>query len=122
MKLEKKEYANRAEKRKDFAIGVGLFLGFNVLLLLISSVVLGLAAVPMSGLDEETGSIIILVLTCLTYVVPILANLGLLIYFTLTRTWIALGMLGTFAFLVLLGMVAGVIFSIICFSALSSGV
>lgn len=114
MKLTRKEYTSREEKRKDFWIGVGVFIGLNVLiyvlLLLLTWV---LTTLPLSPGDEES---ILLGLSYLAFPLQILVNIGAIIYFALTRSWVALGMLGTFGFLILLALVAGVIFSIICFT------
>jgi hypothetical protein len=112
MKLTKKEYTSREEKKKDFFIGVGVFIGLNVLLSVLQVLVMmALTYLPLSPGDEEN---IALGLSCLGNPLQILVNIGAIIYFALTRNWIALGMLGTFGFLILLALVAGVIFSIIC--------
>jgi hypothetical protein len=62
-------------------------------------------------MDQVIITYIILMLGCLFYVVPILLNLGIFIYFALTRVWIGWGFLGTFALLILLGIFAGIIWS-----------
>jgi len=116
MKLTKKEYATREEKKKDFFLGVGVFIGLNILLYVLQFLLMWILTLPpLSPADGETLS---LSLSCLAFPLQILVNIGLIIYFALTRNWIALGMLGTFGFLILLAVLAGVIFSLICFTQL----
>ena len=74
---------------------------------------MALAYLPLSPENADTT---MLGISCLAYPLQILVNIGVIVYFALTRSWIAMGMLGTFAFLILLALVAGVIFSIICFA------
>jgi hypothetical protein len=120
MKLTKKEYTSREEKKKDFFIGVGVFIGLNVLLSVLQVLVMmALTYLPLPSGDEQAIS---LGFSCLAYPLQILANIGVIIYFAFTRNWIALGMLGTFAFLILLALVAGVILSVICFASLGNGI
>lgn len=112
MKLTKKEYTSSAEKKKDFFLGVGIFIGLNVLLYVLQLLLMmALTYLPLPSGDAETISFS---LSCLAYPLQILANIGVIVYFALTRNWIALGMLGTFGFLILLTLVAGVIISVIC--------
>lgn len=108
MKLQKKVYETRAEKKKDFLIGVGVFLGLNVLLYLL--------AILASFLTQTTTNDVktIVFLGC-WYILPFLANIGVIIYFALTRSWIAMGMLGTFGGLILLSLVLSCIASVVCF-------
>ena len=114
MKLEKKVYTDRSEKQKDFAIGVGVFFGLNVLIYILQILVLWAAQyMPAS---PETLDTISFAISCLVFPLQILANIGVMIYFTLTRTWIAIGMLGTFGFLMGLLLILGIIFSIVCFA------
>ena len=112
MKLTKKEYASREENKKDFFIGVGVFFGLNVLTYVLQLLVMAvLTYLPLPAGDKSSISI---GLSCLSYPLQLLVNIGVMVYFALTRTWIALGMLGTFAFLILLALAAGVILSIVC--------
>ena len=104
MKLEKKEYTTRAEKQKDFAIGVGLFLCINLILALL---------IYISYNYSSVSAILASIRLCLS-ILALPINLGLLIYFSLTRGWIALGMSVIFAVLVLLGMIGGIIASVQC--------
>lgn len=114
MKLTKKEYTSREEKRKDFFIGAGVFIGLNVLVYVLQILLMmALTYLPLPSGDAETISFS---LSCLAYPLQILANIGVIVYFALTRNWIALGMLGTFAFLILLAVVAGIVLTVICFS------
>jgi len=114
MKLQKKVYETRAEKKKDFIIGVGVFFGLNVLLYL-------LAALASSLSQTITADFELFALMGCWYILPFLANVGAIIYFGLTRSWIALGMLGTFGALMLLSLILSCIASIVCFVLFSIG-
>jgi hypothetical protein len=114
MKLEKKVYTTRAEKQKDLFIGVGIFLGVNVLLFMIAVLVATLVPRGRSGFEGQIFGLIPILFNCLPY----LANVGLAIYFALTRSWIALGMILTLGILSLIGLLVGVIAGIVCFIAL----
>lgn len=94
-RFTKKVYETRKEKEEDFAIGAGIFIGMNVLLFILMA----------------SGSLVVDCLFPLTFLV----NIAVLIYFILTRTWIGIGMLGTFGFLLVLGTVLGIIASVVCF-------
>lgn len=121
MNLERKIYETQSEKKKDFAIGAGVFIGLNVLLLILSSVVSVLFTLPFVNTESDTAAGLALLGGCLFYVIPFLFNIAALIYFMLTRTWIAIGMLGTFGALLILGLILGVIASIVCFATIGSG-
>lgn len=118
MKLQKKVYASSAEKQKDLAIGVGVFVGLNFFFYAIAVLVSSL--LPLLG-ESGTESLISLISLCLSYTLPFLINIGALIYFALTHTWIALGMVATFGFLVILAMILGMILSVVCFATIGSG-
>jgi hypothetical protein len=111
MKLEKKIYTTRAEKQRDLAIGIGVFIGLNVLLYAIGALVASL--LPLSGISQAE-SLIPLISLCLSSTMPFLINIGVLVYFALTRAWIALGMVAAFGFLMILALILGVIASIVC--------
>ena len=132
MKLEKKVYTERAEKRKDFMIGVGIFIGLNIALLLVGLLIyLGLIAAEETIrtllerldavlLDTVFRTTLVLmgsVIQCLT-ALPLLINLGVMIIFTLTRPWIALGMVAVLGALFLLAFIFGCVLSMIYFSGL----
>jgi hypothetical protein len=70
---------------------------------------------------SEVATSIPFIANCLLYPLTFLINIALLVYFILTRTWIGIGMLGTFGFLLLLGTVLGVIASVVCFATMGSG-
>ena len=122
MKLQRSIYDSRQEKIRDFLIGAGLFIGLNVVFGVVS---LGLSYVmsQVSGNLDSSSPIgqIISFATALLYCCPYFLNVGLMIYFGLTRYWIGLGMLGTFAGLLLLVVIAGVLFAVWCFYMLATG-
>ncbi len=112
MKLEKKEYTTRAEKRMDFGIGVVVFFGLNVLITLVQYLLLGVLLYAFKS--SESADAVRLGVSCLAFPLQVLINIGVVVYFALTRTWISIGMLGTFGFLMGLMMVLGIIFSFVC--------
>jgi hypothetical protein len=96
MNLTRKTYSTRSEKIIDFIVG---FIGWFVLNGVMggaSSLAFNLlSATPLpSDPNFQTAlGILSLVLTCL----PLLVNVGLIVFFAFTRYWIALGMLGALA-------------------------
>ncbi len=106
MKLEPKVYTTRKEKVVDFVIGsFGWFL-VNALLYSCSVVILQ----SMNSSAPQS------IATLLLGLLPLLINIGALIYFAFTRRWIALGILAAFA-LVLVGvLLLGLVFYVICYN------
>lgn len=123
----RKIYETEAEKKKDFWRGVGLFFGLNILLGICSwgSTVLFFnwaypAAIPVGGSPSPAADLVS-ALSCIMSLLPWVINIGLIIYFALTRSQIALGMVAGFGFALLITICLGVIFTAWCFYALSSG-
>ena len=116
MKLVRKVYETRAEKWKDFAIGVGVFIGLNLLLYILSLGISGLGVVFTKFVAADDLASYPYILSCLFYPLTILINIAASVYFFLTRTWIGIGMLGTFGLLLILGLILSIIIGVICFS------
>jgi hypothetical protein len=106
MKLEPKVYTTRQEKVLDFVIGfVGWFL--------VNGLLYGCSLVILQGMDSSMPDPLPAVLLGL---VPLLVNIGALIFFAFTRRWIALGMLAAFA-LVLVGvLLLGLVVYVVCYN------
>src|SRR5690242_11194066 len=102
MKITRKVYETRKQKIIDFFIGVGLFV-------LLNGVILALFLLnPNSTVASMLGFL------------PFIVNAVLILVFALIRHWIALGMLGTIAFLLALATLLGIIAGAVClFMALS---
>ena len=117
MALKQKIYATEAEKKKDFRLGIALFFGLNIVLGLCSwgGVAFGL---PFIGDGSTQFSNLYSVLTCVIGILPWLINIGLFIYFALTRSQIAYGMVAGFGIALLITICLGVIFTTWCFYAL----
>lgn len=116
MKLQKKIYTTRREKVTDFIIGAAIFILLNGLVIGLS----GLSRWASSSHGfwdtqpfETLLDLLDIVLVCLPWVLNILA----IVFFVLTRPWIALGMVGIIALLFVLSMIAVVIAMIACFVA-----
>ena len=106
MKLERKVYTTRNEKVIDFVLGfVGWFL--------VNGILYGCSIAILQALDSGSpDSIPVLLLG----VLPLLINIGALIFFAFTRRWIALGILAAFA-LVLVGvLLLGLVIYAICYN------
>ena len=116
MKFQRKVYANNNEKVVDAIIGVVLWHLINIVLGVIFSIAFSaMASVPFGDANlSNTMNIISLVTGC----IPFIFNVGLMIYFGLTRYWIALGMLGTFAAYLILTICLLVFFGAACFAIL----
>ena len=106
MKLERKVYTTRNEKVLDFVIGfVGWFL--------VNGLLYGCSILILQAVDSSTSDSILALLLGL---IPLLVNIGALIFFAFTRRWIALGILAAFA-LVLVGvLLIGIVLYVICFN------
>jgi hypothetical protein len=104
MRLQKKTYTSRREERKDMALGFGGIIVANVLLFLLIS--------RLGNLAISSLSTFLLLLA-----VPILLNAAALVFFVLTRSRIALGMVIGFAAALVIAMVA---LPILCFTNMGS--
>lgn len=119
--LTRKIYETAAEKKRDFWIGVGIFFALNIVLTLCQW---GLLAVSpeftITGSDRVSStlaSILYLVFTLAPWVI----NIGLIVFFALTRSQIALGMLAGFGIALAIVICLGLIFTVWCFATLASG-
>ena len=101
MNLEKKIYVTRAEKVKDFFIGFFLFYGLNILLGLCAFGLTALTGISADYVNFSFESVIGIALSCL----PLLVNIGVMIFIGLKRIWITWGMLGGFAFGILITLI-----------------
>jgi hypothetical protein len=122
MKLQRKSYSTRKQKIGDLAIGIGLWhainIGLVILFIVASSMLGGFFEGIMTGnsaIWTQLGGLATTLLGCL----PFLLNIGTMIYFGLTRYWIALGMLASFAFWFLLSICLALVFGAVCFAAMS---
>ena len=107
MKLERKVYTSRDQKVGDFMLGVGLIIALNVAFLAIYLILATLDSVFYTTLNsgnfQDFGTLVTLALSFL----PFVLNILVMIYFGLTRYWIALGMLGGFAVALLVVLILG---------------
>ena len=120
MNLTRKTYTTTNEKALDFILGfIGWFvlngvmgglgqIAASALLAILSSV--GADSLPV----ENIAGLMAVGLGCLT----LLVNVGLVIYFALTRYWIALGALTAFAASLILTLCAAIFFTAVCFAIL----
>jgi len=119
MKLTRHTYATRNEKTVDFILGfVGWFVLNGLLAGLIGAAVFGLSTLPSSpsGSGDDTAQALLGLVALAINCLPWLINLGLLIYFGLTRYWIALGALAAFGVLIVLVVCASLVFLAYCFT------
>jgi hypothetical protein len=122
MKLQRKTYSTRGEKIRDLVIGIVIWhainIGLTILFFLATTVLGGFVSGIMTGnsaIWAQMGGLAATLLGCL----PFLLNIAAMIYFGLTRYWIAIGMLGSFAFWFLISICLALIFGAACFAALS---
>lgn len=122
MKLTRKEYTDPAEKKKDFWLGVGLWFGLNIILSLCvwGANAMLLTGISSSGDSSSTAYDLYSILSAILGCLPLLINIGLIIYFAFTRSQIALGMLAGFGIALLITICLGVIFTVWCFYALGN--
>ena len=114
---------NPANKKKDFWRGVGLFFGLNIVMGLCSWGA-STALYKMTYTPNGTNTQLVDVYSAVSFilgVLPLLINIGLIIYFAFTRSQIALGMLAGFGIAFLIVLILGVILTVWCFVSLGSG-
>ena len=109
------QYPTKSEKRRDFIIGVAIFIVSNVALSALNVVPPWLAT--MIPAVNDAFAYIAMVLLCLPWVV----NVGAFLYFFVRRRWVAYGMLAAFGVLLLCTLIAGLIFVGICFYTAGQG-
>jgi len=102
MYFERKVYETRSQKVGDFFLGIGLFIAVNIASGVISTLFTGIVVSMSSAWNSSALQTLSGLLIFLVYVLPFAVQVGLLIYFGLTRYWIALGILGAFAVSLLL--------------------
>ena len=115
MSPTKKIYTTKNEKTIDFVIG---FVAWFVL----NGVLTGLTWFMASMLgtlqvEPEMQSVLGIVGAVVMFV-PLVINIGLLIFFAFTRAWIALGMLAAFGVSLLITICLGILFGAACFAIL----
>lgn len=123
MALKQKIYETEAEKKKDRGIGIAIFFGLNILMGLCSwglrAAMFGVTYTP-DGTNTALADIVP-VISCVLGALPLLINIGLIVYFAFTRSQVALGMLAGFGIALLITLCLGLIFTAYCFYALSAG-
>jgi hypothetical protein len=109
MKLEPKLYTTRDQKVGDFMLGVGLFVAGNIVLAVVFGVLASLisAFVPSTLSGTAGTNSIGTLLTLFVSFIPFVINIALMIYFGLTRRWVALGMLAAFAIILVVVLILG---------------
>ena len=120
--LTRKEYTGPAEKKRDFWRGIGLFFVLNIVMALCSwgaSTALYNITYTPNGTNTQLVDVYSIVGFILA-VIPLLINIGLIVFFAFTRRQIALGMLAGFGIALLLSIVLGVILAVACFVILRS--
>lgn len=120
--LTRKEYTDPAEKKRDFWLGVGLFFVLNIALTLCQwGVGFGTFAIsPEVRNSDFVSSPLFTILYWVLTLLPWVINGGLVIYFALTRSQIALGMVAGFGIALFIVICLGVIFTVWCFYSLGS--
>jgi hypothetical protein len=112
MKLNRKIYETQREKRNDF---IGGFFGWfivNVVAYTVVSLAAGAAAYLLDRISG--GEPFIPVFGYAALLLPLIFNIGLLIYLALTRKWMAFGALAAFATLLTLVVLLGVFIVAAC--------
>ncbi len=102
MHFERKVYETRSQKVGDFFLGIGVFIATNIIFGVISGFATSILVSMTSLSDNSAAQTLLNLVIFLLYALPFAIQIALLIYFGLTRYWIALGMLGAFAAVLLL--------------------
>ena len=118
MNLTRKIYTTSNEKTVDFLLG---FFGWFILNAIVSGALYALS-IALTGISTYGDGTNFDALQTVTGAVGLvcnglifLANVGLLIYFGLTRYWIALGALTAFAVSIVLVLCAAIFIGVACF-------
>lgn len=116
MKLERKIYSTRREKVTDFIIGAVIFILLNGLIFGLSYL-LERASSSNTFQNNQFLENLAALLYILNFCWPWVLNILAIVFFALTRHWIALGMVGIIAILFSLTMMAIVLSLVACFIA-----
>ncbi|MBI1877616.1 MAG: hypothetical protein HYR94_05195 [Chloroflexi bacterium] len=120
MNLTRKTYTTRNEKTVDFLLGFGGWFVLNIALTGIGyGLILLLATINPDWYYSDAYTSFISLLSFVASCLPFVINIGAILYFALTRYWIALGALAAFAASLLLAICLGTVIGVICFTALS---
>lgn len=113
MTFERKTYETRQEKRRDFWIG---FAGWFVVNALLAGLITAASSLMSSlNLEGAFGEDVYSILLALLGLLPLLINVGGLIFLGFTRKWMALGALTALGVVLLLVLCAGLLFLGFCF-------
>ncbi len=119
--MPRKIYETPAEKRKDFWLG---FIGWFVL----NGILFGLSYLASTLLTNVTFPTdmtnvgdVIMGLYSLLGCLPLILNIGLMIFFAFTRAQIALGMLTAFGIMLFITVCLGILATVACFVLLGQG-
>lgn len=113
---------DRSDAKKDFWRGVGLFFGLNIVMGLCiwgASAVLANMTYTPNGPNEQLVNVYPVV-SFMLGLIPLLINIGLIVFFAFTRRQIALGMLTGFGIALSISIILGVIFAVACIIMLRS--
>jgi hypothetical protein len=121
MKLTRHEYATQSAKRNDFIIGFLAWYALNLVLWAVVGIMAGVVfsiLPPQFEPTQNTNSTTLwfAATSVITCGLPLLLNLGALLYFGRTRRWIALGALAAFAVVLLFILIVGLIVAVLCFN------
>jgi hypothetical protein len=109
----------RKKRVRDRWLGIGLFFGLNVIVFPLITFLLGLGLNLLSESVSELQSAVNLLLMLL-YFMPYVINIGLVIYLSVKRPQMALGMLIGFAISIGLVIIAGIVLLAACFVMIGS--
>jgi len=115
MKLQRKIYTTRREKVTDFIIGAVIFFLLNGLTIGLNAFS-GWAASTHGFWDKQPFETLLDLLDIALICLPWVLNILMIVLFALTRSWMALGMVGVVGFFFVLGMIALVISMVVCFA------
>ncbi len=114
MNLSRKTYTTRNEKIIDFAIG---FVGWIVLGTLLWFAFNFLAALIIQSLGTPRSIQLVENISLAASCIPLVINIGLLIFFAFTRRWIAFGMLAVWGAGLVITLCAGIFIAVLCFGS-----
>lgn len=123
MNLKRHTYETRSQKIIDFVIGYIAWFVLNTLFAVVTyGLVLGLAMLPSTTSTNSNTDLWAMLINLVGLVcssIPWIVNIVLIIYFALTRYWIALGAIAAFVTAQLVALCLGLAFVGVCFAAMA---
>jgi hypothetical protein len=106
-------YRTRSEKGTDFILGIVLFIAINIVLIALVPFALSIAS--QNGSMQNSN----IAFAAFFFALACFVDFAAIIYFALTRSWVAMGMLTFFALAFAIPLIFAALFAAFCFNPLN---